>query len=219
MGDFFDRGPDGIGAVDLVMRLQREATQTGGQVSALLGNHEPLLLAARRFGRRTEAGGGGRFVAGWKRNGGVAKDLARLSPEHIAWLTRLPAMAQVDDRLFLHADALFYTRYGHSIAEVNQRFAALLQSDDAAAWDRLLDDFSERNAFAASDGATRAAQLLRLFGGRQLVHGHTPISFVTGQRLEAVTAPHVYAAGLCVNVDGGMYLGGPGFVYQVPPLP
>jgi len=26
----------------------------------------------------------------------------------------------------------------------------------------------------------------------------------------------VYAGGLCVNVDSGMYLGGPGFVYRLP---
>ncbi len=32
----------------------------------------------------------------------------------------------------------------------------------------------------------------------------------------APKAPFIYANGLCVNVDGGMYLGGPGFVYRLP---
>ena len=40
VGDFVDRGPDGIGCIELVMRLQREAADAGGQVIALLGNHE-----------------------------------------------------------------------------------------------------------------------------------------------------------------------------------
>ncbi|HEX9439253.1 MAG TPA: serine/threonine protein phosphatase, partial [Roseiflexaceae bacterium] len=56
------------------------------------------------------------------------------------------------------------------------------------------------------------------FGGRQIVHGHTPISSMRRCLPEEVVEPLVYAGGLCVNVDGGMYLGGPGFVYQVPVL-
>ena len=40
----------------------------------------------------------------------------------------------------------------------------------------------------------------------------------TGQPPEDVREPLVYSRGRCVNVDGGMYLGGPGFVYQLPPL-
>jgi len=28
----------------------------------------------------------------------------------------------------------------------------------------------------------------------------------------------IYAGGLCINLDGGMYLDGPGFVYQLPQL-
>src|SRR5262245_42135776 len=35
VGDLVDRGPDGIGAVDLVRRLEQE-----GDVHCLLGNHE-----------------------------------------------------------------------------------------------------------------------------------------------------------------------------------
>lgn len=29
-----------------------------------------------------------------------------------------------------------------------------------------------------------------------------------------VTAPYTYAGGRCINVDGGMYRGGPGFLGQ-----
>ena len=50
MGDFFDRGPDGTGVVDLIMRLQREAADAGGCVEALLGNHDILIMAVQQFG-------------------------------------------------------------------------------------------------------------------------------------------------------------------------
>ncbi|HEY1409524.1 MAG TPA: metallophosphoesterase, partial [Promineifilum sp.] len=71
LGDFFDRGPDGIAAVDLVRSLQREAAVAGGRVDALLGNHDILILAAQRFGTRPSGGPGGTFLSSWQLNGGV----------------------------------------------------------------------------------------------------------------------------------------------------
>lgn len=44
MGDLFDRGAMVREVVDLVMRLQREATAAGGRVECILGNHETMNL-------------------------------------------------------------------------------------------------------------------------------------------------------------------------------
>ena len=65
LGDFFDRGPDGIGVVDLIRRVQDEAGSAGGRVDALLGNHEILALGMHRFGDRLVRSpfGGGRSFA------------------------------------------------------------------------------------------------------------------------------------------------------------
>lgn len=209
IGDFFDRGPDGVGVIELVMRLQREARAEGGKVYALLGNHDALILAARRFS-------GKYWLDAWERNGGNHADLSRLRDEHVEWITRQPGMLQVGDVLYAHADATFYARYGDTIEDVNAVFTNLLQAGDESAWDRLLDDFSERHAFHGPDGADSAARFLRQYGGDQLVHGHTPIQKVTGAPPAAVTRAHQYAGGRCANVDGGMYLGGPGFIHKVP---
>src|SRR5260370_39761816 len=51
MGDFVDRGPDGIAVLDLVMRLQTEAAAAVDSVPSCLGNHEMMLLPASRFRR------------------------------------------------------------------------------------------------------------------------------------------------------------------------
>lgn len=219
MGDFFDRGPGAIAAVDLVMRLQAEAAAAGGQVASLIGNHEPLILAAQRFGDQPTAWGG-TFRDDWLRNGGDEAVLAQLTPARIAWLAGLPAMALVDDLLLIHADSAIYSSYGDTIAAVNQSIRTLLHSDDTAGWDRLLEQFSERLAFFDSDadGATRAEQVLADFGGRRIIHGHTPINYMLACPADRVVAPLVYAGGLCVNVDGGMYRGGPGFVYRAEPI-
>jgi len=224
MGDFFDRGAHGIACMELVMQLQDEAFSSGGEVQSLLGNHEMVLLSAYFFGEQPTAWGG-TFLSDWLRNGGQSTDLSSLREEHIVWIMNLPAMAHVDGRLFLHADALFYEHYGSSVAEVNEAFKALLRSKDPAAWDRLLAEFSERGAFFdaetdINDSASSflAEQYLRKYGGKALVHGHTPISKFLKKPDRDITGPLIYAGGLCVDVDGGMNKGGLGFVYELPPL-
>jgi hypothetical protein len=216
LGDYCDRGPDGIGCIDLVMRLQREASAAGGRTIALLGNHEPLLLSAYHFVRQREASFAP-FWASWKRNGGVDQDLAGLTAEHVAWLSTLPAMAHLDRYLLAHADAVFYIDYGDSVHTVNQRISQVLTNPDIHQWDQLLNVFTERLAFFPEQtmGSALATLFLQTFGGEQLIHGHTPISYMLEQPAATIHAALTYANGLCVNVDGGMYQGGPGFVYEL----
>jgi hypothetical protein len=220
LGDFFDRGPHGIDVLNLVMRLQREAWNAGGRVAALIGNHEIQLLAAYKFGEVKSTGPGKNFLADWKRNGGIARDLDQLTPEHVDWLLALPAMAHEQDRLLIHADARLYPRYGDSVAAVNEALTTLFESDDTEAWDKLLAEFSEHKAFIqnAREGAERAADLLAQFGGAQIIHGHSPISTTNWKMARCITEPLIYADNRCINVDGGLYLGGPGFIYELPPV-
>jgi hypothetical protein len=79
----------------------------------------------------------------------------------------------------------------------------------------LCASLTAREAFLGPQGAARARAFLRQFGGTRIVHGHTPIPLLLGCAPERVREPYVYADGLCVNVDGGMMLGAPGFVYRV----
>jgi hypothetical protein len=217
MGDLVNHGPEGIGAVELVMRLQHQAATAGGRVQVLLGNHDVLLLAAHRFGTGPIPGQDESFRHLWRESGGQAADLERITQDHVRWLSSLPAMAREGEHLFAHADALLYARYGQSIEQVNQVITALLQGDDAASWFQLLEEFDEHQAFVdATTGSDRARAFLRHFGGERIVHGHTPISKMTGQPAEAVREPLLYAAGRCLDVDPGMYLGGPGFVCRLP---
>ncbi len=220
MGDFFDRGPDGIGAVDLVMRLQSEAAAAGGRVASLLGNHEVMLLAARRFGGRPRFTRGYELKRIWEDAGGVVSDLNGLTPQHIVWLSDLPAMARVGEYLFIHANALFYQEYGSSVEAVNAAIKKILHGDDAPVWSRLIAGFRTRGFFNdnRADGKANAQAFLRRFGGRRIVHGHVPIYHLRGLAAQDVTEAYLYADGLCVNVDGGMAAGGPGFVYTLPRL-
>jgi hypothetical protein len=224
VGDYVDRGPDGFAVVDFVMRLEQQAAAAGGQIVALLGNHDALIVAADRFGSLPVRGQRLTFIQDWRSVGGVEADREQLTAEHYAWLAKRPALALVGERLFIHADALFYAEYGTSIEMVNRHIAALLAGSDSRAWTRLLDQFAARRAFSARDrygrphpdGISRAQTFLRLFGGRQIVHGHTPIPTFAGIEPDQVHTPFVYAENLCVNVDGGLYMGSPGFVCRLP---
>jgi hypothetical protein len=217
IGDYCDRGPQGLRCIELVMRLQQEAAAGGGRVVALLGNHEVLLLAAHLFGDQRFDGFYYTFRELWQQNGGVQRDLDGLTPNQVGWLRTLPVMIQIGGRLLMHADALFYGQLGQTPEAVNRVVTDLLNSDDPFVWHSLLDTFTERLAFFENSnyGASIASAFLASFGAHQLIHGHTPIPYMTGKPAAQVTEPFVYADGLCVNVDGGMYMGGPGFVTQL----
>jgi len=218
IGDLVDRGPDGFKVIELARRLQREAAAAGGSANTLIGNHDILLLAAFHFGdwprkRRTES-----FAAIWERNGGNLEDLALLDTPQVAWLSNLPAMTHCGPYLLTHGDTMLYTRYGKNVAKLNENIRDLLQTMDPVAWYRLLSEFSEHRVFTSATGAKRAREFLGQFGGERIVHGHTPVSRITGEDAEEVKAPLIYADDLCIDVDGGMYLGGRGFAYRLPDL-
>ena len=214
VGDLFDRGPLGIQCLRLTRQLQEEAGISGGQVDCLLGNHELMLLAARNFPTGTEKSDEN-FVELWLDAGGQTADLVQLQEEEAEWLRQRPAMALLGDYLLLHADATNYLNFGLSITKVNENFTELIHSNDQARWLEAIRVFSMHGGFCDPAGPQRAEQMLKLFGGRQLVHGHTPIPLCNGQPAETVVEPWVYAGGRCCNVDGGLYLGGPGFVYEL----
>ncbi len=211
IGDLVDRGPDGVGVIELVMRLEGEAAEAGGHVGCLLGNHEVMLLAAKRFQKHPQ---GASFGEAWLRNGGAVSDLARLTADHELWLCQLPAMAIAGDALLVHSDTTAYLRYGSTTEAVNLAMSEVLRSNDPEGWGLLFDDLAARRVFERRP--KEANRFLKTFGGQVIVHGHTPICFATGAPPESVTEPLVYARGRCVNVDHGLFAGGPGFVYRLP---
>ncbi len=220
MGDFTDRGPDGVGVLDFVMRLQEDAANQGGHVGAILGNHDAVILSAKLFPHAPTNGPEGTFYDDWVVNGGTISDLAKLDTPHIDWMMNLPALAVVQNRLLLHADAMFYLVYGDTLDGVNATITDVLHSRNPEKWDELLAFGGQRLAFdeRKSGGVMRASELLAYFGGRQIIHGHTPIYMLSGEPLERITRAYTYCDGLAIDVDGGIYKGGAGFVYEAPLL-
>ncbi|WP_213451751.1 metallophosphoesterase [Rhizomonospora bruguierae] len=213
LGDYVDRGPDGIGVIDDVRALAREAAAAGGAVGALLGNHEVVMLAARRFGAADVPGWNrpGGFRTTRNRYGGRLRDMHALTPEHERWIEGLPAVAVVDGFLLVHADTPRYLEIGDTVEAVNRAVAADLTSPDAQRWRLLASRLNARAGFRAADppGPDDAvARMLGAFGARVLVHGHSTLPGQFGVPPSQVREPLRYAGARVLAIDGGAYEGG-----------
>lgn len=218
LGDFVDRGPDGLGVIDLVMRLQEQAAAAGGQVETLLGNHEILLLGTHRFGDTEVPSDGGyrSFARSWNLNGGQVADLVGLAEEHVAWLERRPLVAHAEDHLLLHSDTLEYFHWGSDAEEINHGVQAVLAGDDLVEWWEVWRRMTTRYAFRGGDGPETAERVLELLGGSRIVHGHSVIADQVGRHPVDIEGPVLYAGGKVLGIDAGLFVGGPCLVVPLP---
>lgn len=213
LGDYFDRGPDGVAVVDTLMRWQEQASTGGGRVEALLGNHEVLALGMRWFGQ-TEVPGprmsGRSFLASWLLNGGQLHDQAGLTERHEEWIVRRPMLARLGGWLLMHSDTVDYLDWGSTVDEVNASAAKLLRErrleDMWECWRRM----TSRGDFRGHKGTSHVERMLGTFGASRIVHGHSTIPYMLGVDAEALDPlPVAYANGRVLAVDGGRYEGGP----------
>jgi hypothetical protein len=218
LGDFVDRGPDGVGVIDTVMRLHSQAAEAGGMADSLLGNHEILLLGMHRFGDTDVPSDFGprSFARSWEINGGLLSDQDRLTPEHIEWLSRRPLAALAADHLLLHSDTLEYLDWGSTVEEINEAAAEILAGSDIEAWWDVWRRMTTRYAFRGPDGEENAQKLMDALGGSRIVHGHSVIADQLGIHPTQIEGPFLYAGGKALGVDGGLFVGGPCLVVGLP---
>ena len=155
LGDLMDRGPDGVGVVDLLMTLQEQAY---GHVHVLLGNHEALAVGRALFPET-------RFGELWVVNGGLASDQAAFTAEHLAWMRSLPPMGRVGDYLMMHSDTTAYLSWGASVEEVNATVRDKLASRDPDQHWEVFSQLTSRYHFAGDDGAAAVQGMLSTYGG------------------------------------------------------
>ena len=217
LGDLVDRGPDGLGVIALVRRLVDEAAEAGGAVLPLLGNHEVIALGMRRFGdaRIVHRGVVRTFESIWARNGGLDSDQAGIDDELFGWLAALPAVGLDGDHLLMHSDTTAYLQWGSSVDAINDAVRATLADDDPVAWFDVLVRLAQRHEYAGSAGPLAARRLLRTLGGERIVHGHSIIGDLFGERCDSYSEPRLYCDGLALDIDGGIYEGGPCLVARL----
>jgi diadenosine tetraphosphatase ApaH/serine/threonine PP2A family protein phosphatase len=207
LGDLTDRGPDGVGVIELIMGLQPQARAAGGEVGCVLGNHDLLLFGSYYLPDALIAPDR-TIVQSWVLNGGQDSDLDRLTAEHLDWLARLPAVALVEEHLLIHADTTAYLEFGSSIDEINATIGDMLAVRDPETFGvRMRLIFRRFEFLDPAIGPDRARLLLERLGGERIVHGHSTIPETFAVPPPLVDSPVFYADGLVVSVDTGIALG------------
>ncbi|GAA1726727.1 metallophosphoesterase [Isoptericola hypogeus] len=209
LGDYVDRGPDGVAVLDLVRRLVDESD---GAVGALLGNHEILAMGMWLFGHQVVPHDGGRarsFQRSWTVCGGQRADQEGLTDDHLAWLRSLPVVARDGDFLLMHSDTLAYLDWGNSPGKINETAASMMRGTEIASWWELWRRMTSRHAFRSDEGPAAARGLLDALGGSVIVHGHSIAAELAEVPYVDVTEPLSYADDLVLAIDGGIYEGGP----------
>ncbi len=111
-GDFLDRGPKARAVMDLLISLQRDAPRQSGRVIVLMGNHEAMniygdfrYLTANDYASfADDRNDTRRKKVDSTRPAGFAERCEALSADgrYGRWLRPLPAVARVNDSIFLH---------------------------------------------------------------------------------------------------------------------
>ena len=156
-GDLMDRGPGVRVVLDLMMALEAQASNAGGRVQALLGNHEVMNLigetrdvAPELYQQFADGGSEGRREQAYQAASKLSGDKPLDKNEWLAahplgfleyrealsaagtygkWLRSKPAIAEVDDTVFMHGgiNSEFTTE---SLDNINKRVRRELNEFD-----------------------------------------------------------------------------------------
>jgi hypothetical protein len=182
-GDEIDRGDDDRAILDLVEDLKKQATAAGGELVALLGNHE-IMNASLDF-RYVTAGGFAAFSPMAREDAGAGPSLqergraAAFGPGGVysTLLARRPLFARVGDSVFVHGGVLpKHVAYG--LDRMNDQLddwllgrqhapPAVVTAEDGPVWTRV---------YSGEDGEADCSDLSRVLGqlgARRMVVGHT----------------------------------------------
>jgi len=193
LGDFFDRGDDVTRVLWLLYDLEHQAAAAGGRVDMVLGNHEVMVFQSDvRYTSPRELSLAARYTVGYARLFDIRRSVLG------RWLASKPPALMVDGVLFAHGG--ISTDYlGWSLEALRDTLGALLRSDlfyatgdplanlpADTARARRIDEFvnGDRSIFwyrgyVESDTLADALSLvLRHFGARALVVGHTPVKTI-----------------------------------------
>ena len=151
LGDLLDRGADSRRVMDLLMRLQAEASAKGGQVHVLLGNHEAMNLLGdlryvdvgeyaayadmesaaeradlrRAFENAQGAGSGAAFDQKFPPGYFGHRAAFSAAGKYGRWLMEMPVAILLNDTLFMHAGPSAVLR-GMSLEELDLRYRTAL---------------------------------------------------------------------------------------------
>lgn len=223
-GDVVDRGDSSQAALELLMQLEKEAATAGGQVHALLGNHEVMnilddlryvspadLASYESFAQGSSAGdvavepgsgAGDVAVAPGSSAGDVAAGIAGhrfafgVEGPYGRWLRARPSVIKINDVLFVHG-GISPDVPAQDLSALNRWVRQDLFPGTAAGGARARTGPLWFRGYAMQPEPTLEAgldEILKRFGARLMVMGHT----VTGGKI------YLRFKGRAVFIDTGI---------------
>ncbi|MBX3225128.1 MAG: metallophosphoesterase [Labilithrix sp.] len=188
-GDLIDRGDDDRKVLDLFERLKTDAAKAGGEVVALVGNHE--IMNGELDFRYVTRGAFSEFADVNPKDESIARAASRVEQPargraaaflpggpYAQILARRPVVARVGDSIFVHGGVLpKHVKAGLDGINEGTRKWLLgeartlpkeITSEDGPLWTRM---------YSSAPGPSECATLdeaLRALGAKRMVMGHTP---------------------------------------------
>jgi len=200
VGDLFDRGNDELEILQLVHKLNREATENGGAVVSLVGNHEVMAMVANHKHATV----------------GAFKSFTRLKPQLDEWLkgdwshfmhlpelqrcraaamypggilshlmARHPVVLKVGETVFCHGGLSTWHLQQHTMEEMNYLYSiwalgmgplpTFLQGapgSDTVVWNRAY-SMPESKDITNTKAREELSRTLAMVGANRMVVGHT----------------------------------------------
>ena len=150
LGDYIDRGPDGKGVIDYLMRLQQEEYD----VHFLKGNHEDMCIAAYQADQKKKFFGGKHEEQKLWEAVGASTTLAsfgvkhphEIPKEYIDWMDSCLPFIELEDYILVHAG-------------LNFNIANPFEDEHSMMWTRRFKvDFAKSH-------------------GKKIIHGHIPVDY------------------------------------------
>jgi hypothetical protein len=188
-GDAIDRGDDDRKILDLVERLKADAAKAGGEVVALVGNHE--IMNGELDFRYVTRGAFSAFSDVNPKDEAIAQAATKLEQNergraaaflpggpYAQMLSRRPVVARIGDSIFVHGGVLpKHVRSGLDDINDGTRKWLLgekrslpkeITAEDGPLWTRM---------YSSAPGASECAMLdetLKALNAKRMVMGHTP---------------------------------------------
>jgi Calcineurin-like phosphoesterase len=198
-GDFLDRGPKARGVMDLLMSLQKDAARQGGRVIVLMGNHEAMnIFGDFRYVTNNdyisfEDERARKRKPDTTQTPGFLERCEALGPngKYGKWLRSLPAIARVNDSIFLHG-GISPELASYSIDQLNDGIATEIKTFDT--YKQFLVDKKLAQPCSTLEELTNAAR--------------TALDKAKGKDAEILKGFLGYGAWLSINDNGPLWFRG-----------